>query len=212
MSPEVTAGRAITPLAFPSCQAGGGRRLLVNKEDLRRKLLRERKSLQLHDRRQRDLLILSRLLSLKELEDAGKILLFYPVKGEPDIRPLFDRLLKGKKVLVFPRVSGPELELVSVSDINSLRKGAFGIPEPSSGEVVSPQELELAIVPGVAFDRRGYRLGFGKGYYDRVLRHISAPKVGVAYSFQVVEYIPQDEWDVPVDILITDKEVIRWKR
>ena len=186
--------------------------MLVSKKDLRKKLLRERKSLQPQDRKRRDLIIASRLVSLEEFKKANKVLLYYPVRGEPDIRPLFYRLLDSGKMPILPKVSGPELKLISFTGLSCLRKGAFGIPEPFVGEEFPAEELELVVVPGIAFDRRGFRLGFGKGYYDRLLKVVKAPKVGVAYSFQVVEYIPEDGWDIPVDILITDKEVMRWKR
>jgi len=117
-------------------------------------------------------------------------------------------LSRGSR-LVLPKVAGEELELLYVEDLSSLERGAYGIPEPSGGQKASPEEIEFAAVPGVAFDREGYRLGFGKGYYDRLLKKISAPKVGVAYSFQVIDYVPRDEWDEPVDLIVTEEGIIR---
>lgn len=130
------------------------------------------------------------------------------MKGEPDLTSLFPELIK-RNALILPKVKGEELELYRVKNISCLREGSFGIPEPSEGEKVSPEEVELFVIPGVVFDKEGYRLGFGKGYYDRLLKGVKSPKVGVAYSFQVVDKLPRDPWDVPVDIIITEKNIRR---
>ncbi|NPA40925.1 MAG: 5-formyltetrahydrofolate cyclo-ligase [Aquificae bacterium] len=186
--------------------------MLGTKEELRRELLKKRKSLISDDRTRKDGAILEHLLSLEELRQADKVLLYCAIQGEPDLTPLMETLINSGKKVVLPRVSGKDLELIEVETPSCLVKGSFGIPEPSFGKPVSPEEIDLAVVPGIAFDLRGYRIGFGKGYYDRLLKRVKAPKVGVAYSFQVVECIPADSWDVPIDILITEKEVIRWNR
>lgn len=183
--------------------------MVVEKVDVRKKLLKKRQSLPLEIKTQYDRQIISNLRFLREFRDADRILLYCPIKGEPDLSSLFGKLLDEGKGLVLPRVRGNELELVSVKTHLCLARGAFNIPEPDGGEVLLPGEVGLAVVPGIAFDREGYRIGFGKGYYDRLLEGVSAPKVGVAYSFQVLERVPRDSWDKPVNILVTEKEVIR---
>ncbi len=183
--------------------------MLASKEGLRKELLKAREALDPIERRRCSELIVQNILSLPEFERAEKVLLFYPVRGEPDISPLFEEVLKKGAELFLPRVAGGELEPVRVEDISALRPGKYRIPEPVSGEVVDPEEINFVAVPGVAFDREGYRIGFGKGYYDKLLRKVSAPKVGVAYSFQVLDYVPREEWDEPVDLIATEKEMIR---
>ncbi len=185
--------------------------MVKTKNWLRKEFLAKRQLLQEEEKRERNRRIIDNLLSLEELRGAEKILLYCAFKGEPDLSPLFGILLSQGKKVILPRVRGKELELVSITNGSCFTKGPFGIPEPSEGSTVYPQELELAVVPGIIFDRRGYRVGFGKGYYDRLLSKVYAPKVGVAYSFQVIDNVPAESWDVPVDILITEEEVLRWK-
>ena len=87
--------------------------------------------------------------------------------------------------------------------------GAFNISEPTGGELVDAERIELVIVPAVAYDRRGNRIGRGKGYYDRLLRRTHALKVGVAYQCQICDDFTPDEFDIPVDVVITDQGVIK---
>ena len=183
--------------------------MLTSKEELRRELLKAREDLDPYERDKISREIVQNILSLPEFISAKKILLFYPVKGEPDISPLFEEVLRRGAELFLPRVAGDGLEPVRVKDLSDLRPGRYRIPEPASGEVVDPEDMDFIAVPGVAFDREGYRIGFGKGYYDRLLKRVGAPKIGVAYSFQVLDYIPRNEWDEPVDLVVTEKERIR---
>ncbi len=183
--------------------------MLISKEELRKEILRERKRLDPRTREELSARIVRNILSLPEFNRAERVLLYCPVRGEPDVSPLFEKVLERGSRLILPRVSGEELELVYVEDLSLLSPGSYGIPEPSSGEVADPEDVDFAVVPGLVFDRQGYRIGFGKGYYDRLLKKIRAPKAGVAYSFQVLGRVPKEEWDEPVDLIVTEKGVIR---
>lgn len=183
--------------------------MVAQKEELRKSLLLRRKELSPEVRKRKDKAILNLLSSLPEFRDAKRVLLYCSVKGEPDLSPLMHTLISKGREAVLPKVRGSELELLSVDSPGSLVRGRFNIPEPISGKRVDPSQLDLVIVPGVAFDRRGFRIGFGKGYYDRLLKKVKAPKVGVAYSFQVLNEVPRDTWDEPVDIIVTEKSIIR---
>ncbi len=183
--------------------------MIVTKEELRRKFLRKRIEYDPELRKISDQNIIKNLVSLREFKKARSILLYCSIKGEPDLSPLFDRILTEDKELILPKVEGSNLSLYSVNSVHCLTNGTFNIPEPSDGKKIKPEDLDLAIVPGIIFDRQGYRIGFGKGYYDRLLERVSAPKVGVAYSFQVLDELPRDPWDKPVDIIVTEEEVIR---
>lgn len=180
----------------------------MEKERIRRELLQKRINLSEEERLRLSQKIVENLRSLPEYRQAKKVLLYCPIKGEPDLTPLFEEVISEKE-LILPKVNGEELKLYKVETPSCLSVGAFGILEPTKGKEVSPQELDFVVVPGVAFDLRGYRLGFGKGFYDRLLKKTRATKVGVAYSFQVLERVPNDAWDVPVDIILTEKFIRR---
>ena len=138
--------------------------------------------------------------SLDGWDRAGTVLLYWPLPGEVDPRPLFGT---GIRRVVLPVVAGEDLELREYSP-EHMEVGAFGILEPDCRSVVvSPDEVDFAVVPGVAFDRSGRRLGRGRGFYDRLLPRLSCPKVGVAFPFQMFGTIPVDPWDVPLDAVVT---------
>ncbi len=178
------------------------------KNRVRRELLQKRINLSEEERRKLSQKIVENLRSLPEYQKAKKVLLYCPIKGEPDLTSLFEEVINEKE-LILPKVEGENLKLYKVDNPSCLSPGAFGILEPVEGKEVSPEQLDFIAVPGIAFDLRGYRLGFGKGYYDRFLKRTKATKVGVAYSFQVLERIPHDVWDVPIDIILTEKFVRR---
>ncbi len=135
--------------------------------------------------------------------------LYYPVRNEVDTFPVFDFCQEQGISCLFPRiVSTGEMVFLPVDSREKLVKGSYGIYEPEVGKYqggggVSPDVL---IVPGVAFDSRNYRVGYGKGYYDRYLAlHTPPLSVGYGFAFQVVEKIDAEEWDVKVDLILTEE-------
>jgi 5-formyltetrahydrofolate cyclo-ligase len=147
--------------------------------------------------------------SLPDFKDAKKILFYCPIKNEPDLTSLiWESVSLGKEALL-PKVDGDRLRIYKVEHSNQLKPGFFCILEPEDGTQVEPEEVDLALVPGIVFDTKGYRIGFGKGFYDRLLKRVKGVKVGVAYSFQVLEEIPVDSWDEPVDLLITETYILK---
>ena len=147
---------------------------------------------------------LSALRSIPEFLNARCILTYMPLPGEVDCTPL---LASGRR-FVLPRVVGDDLEL-RLYDPSLLVEGYRGIREPSTdAPLVGAGDIDLAIIPGVAFDRSGMRLGHGCGYYDRLLARLNCPKIGICFSYRLVERIPAEPWDRPVDILITEEETL----
>jgi len=181
----------------------------LEKHTLRRRALERRSALAPEERERLSRLIREKLERLEEYGKAKTVAFFYPVKGEPDLLPLLKKALKEKRVLL-PKVEGEEIKLYRVGRLEELKRGAFGIPEPEGGEEVPPEEVELFLVPGLLFDGEGYRLGFGRGYYDRLLGRSGGLKVGVAYEFQVVDRLPRERWDAPVDLLVTERRIRRF--
>lgn len=146
--------------------------------------------------------IVEKLLAHPQVRDSRTILLYSPLPDEVDISPMFG-VLKGKRVLL-PKVTGDtSMELCLYTGANCLSAGAFGIMEPAGETFSDYQSIDLAIVPGMAFDSKCHRLGRGKGYYDRLLAQLPyIYKIGVCFSFQVVEAIPTDATDIPMNEVV----------
>ncbi len=155
-------------------------------------------------------LIADRLLSLDEYKRAKNVLCYSSFGSEVDTTPLMNAILADGKALFLPRceVKTHTLEAIRVTDLAALKIGAYGIKEPL-GEGIGPNELDLIIVPLVAFDQKKARLGYGGGYYDRFLPKTDAKRVAIAFSHQETDKIPREETDVLMDIIITEKEVIK---
>jgi 5-formyltetrahydrofolate cyclo-ligase len=160
----------------------------------------------------------ARLEQLAEFRSAGSFLLYASMADEVDTAPLIDDLLAAGRPVFLPvcRPDRAEFDAVSIrSRAADLVPGKYGILEPRAGLVPADSgDLEFALVPGLAFDRRGGRLGRGGGYYDRVLARLgdSALRVALALDFQVYPAVPAGEHDQRVDLLVTEREVIRTGR
>lgn len=131
--------------------------------------------------------------------------------GEASTRVILHEAFSAGRDVAVPRIQGSDIRLYRVGSFDHLAPGRFGIDEPL--EVcpeVPPAEVDAFVIPGVAFDRRGHRVGFGKGFYDRLLARAAAgvPVIGLAYGFQVVNHIPDEPHDRTVDILVTPHAVI----
>lgn len=137
---------------------------------------------------------------------AEKILMYHSLPDELDTRRFLSKWKNHKKFFL-PRVNGVNLELLPY-DESRLEIGSFHIEEPQGNDTYPVEEIEVIIVPGVAFDKMGHRLGRGKGFYDRLLQTAKATKIGVGYEFQLVDEIPVEAHDVPMDMVITEETVI----
>ncbi|MCH5213808.1 MAG: 5-formyltetrahydrofolate cyclo-ligase [Muribaculaceae bacterium] len=154
--------------------------------------------------------VFDRLEANAAFQLAEKILLYHSLPDELDTRS-FLRKWKDRKRFFLPRVNGVNLELLPY-DESRLEIGSFHIEEPKGDELHPVEEMELIIVPGVAFDKKGRRLGRGKGFYDRLLADSKATKIGIAYEFQLMDELPSEEHDIPMDFVITESTTIVIKR
>lgn len=140
---------------------------------------------------------------LERLPNARIVAAYMALPGEVDLRELFGRL---DKEWVFPRVRGENLNFYRVKNIDEeMQIGAFGIMEPRDGlEEVAVEEVDVFLCPGLGFDRKGGRLGRGRGFYDRMLKQAKpeAVKIGVCFPFQIVEDVVMEEHDVRMDLVI----------
>lgn len=137
---------------------------------------------------------------------ADKILMYHSLPDELPTRAFLNKW-KTRKHFYLPRVNGVNLEILPY-DESRLELGAFHIEEPTGNDTVDVDEMEMIVVPAVAYDRNGNRLGRGKGFYDRLLQSTKALKVGVGYEFQVVDSIPVESHDVGMDMVISQTTVL----
>jgi len=153
-----------------------------------------------------DYIICAKIMALPEWKKAGTVCLYFSQSHEVDTKPLLAAALTAEKTVVFPRIEKDVLILHRVVSIKDFVRGKYNILEPKkSTPVVSPTVVDLFIVPGVAFDEDGYRIGHGRGYYDRLLAGLAAPKIGLAYACQVIEELPHSSYDVPMTMVVTEK-------
>ena len=152
-----------------------------------------------------------RLFTLPELKSSETVLAFASIRNEVRTRPSMEAAWAIGKRVALPRVVADEIRLYLVDSKTLLVEGAFSVPEPSEeAEQVRPDEVDFALVPALAVDPRGYRIGYGGGYYDRLIPRLErACTCAVAYDFQLVSEVPELPFDVAVDLIVTDKRVIR---
>lgn len=180
------------------------------KEQLREDLRQRRRALPPAERAAKSDAIRERLTELSLLADADTIFLYLAVDNEVDTRPLLDALLETEKRIAVPAVDGDSMIAARLQDTDALERGPFDVPQPwdPAEKEVAPDDIDVSIVPGIAFDDAGNRIGRGEGYYDRFLARTDDTAVGLAYAFQLVERIDTDPWDVPVDRIVTEERVI----
>ena len=182
------------------------------KQGLRKAILARRRSLSVAEASSASRLVQQAFIASGEFVKARVVAIYAPIHNEVDTAEVMHAALASAKVLLLPAVCNDGLELRRISGPEELCKGAFGIPEPAAQcPVHSHGEADLFVIPGIAFDMSGRRIGYGKGYYDRTL-HDQEGKgklVGFCYDFQLLERIAGEPHDVRMDIIITERRVIR---
>jgi 5-formyltetrahydrofolate cyclo-ligase len=185
-------------------------RLKARKRAVRRAAIERRDLLSASGRSAKSERIVDRVLALPEVGAAGTVMTFWSFGSEVQTSVLIERLQDAGKRVVLPRVAEGEIAAVAYAPGDPVAATSFGAMEPVGAELVPAEDVDVVIVPGVAFDRRGGRVGYGGGFYDRLLsRAPSAPAVAVAFAVQVVDEVPQGRSDSRVDVIVTEDEVIR---
>ena len=177
------------------------------KSELRKKLRRIRDDLPLKEECSEK--ITDMLLSSDAFINADTVLLYYSSGSEVSTIRLFEECIKERKTVAFPRCidKNGTMDFFIVKDETDLEKGMYGIVAPKAHcEKLIPDKNALCIVPGISFDKKGYRLGYGKGYYDRYLSRFELISVGLCYDGLLRDELPADIYDKKVDYLITDKK------
>jgi 5-formyltetrahydrofolate cyclo-ligase len=169
-----------------------------------------RRELSAGERRAASEAVVARLRRLPEVHGTRTVLLYAALPEEVDVGGLVAPLRAAGVRTLFPRVRGDDLELVAASDLLTLTLGYRGIQEPV-GPAIDPAVVDAAIIPGVAFDLRGTRLGHGVGHYDRLLPTFPdrCVRIGVCFSCQLVPQVPREDHDEPVDLVVTERATHR---
>ena len=147
---------------------------------------------------------LFRLFTATEAYKTAKTLYGYmSYNQEVRTRPILEQALRDGKRVAIPKCYGAEMRFIWMDDLNQTNKSSCGIPEPVSDGPVADDETALVLMPGVAFDREGHRIGYGRGYYDKFLTaEPEHPTVALCYDFQLLEQLETEEFDIPVDLVL----------
>ncbi len=187
---------------------------MQDKSAIRKELLSRRDQIPPEVRKIKNRMIQERLLSLNEFKAAKTVFFFASFRTEVDTAELIKASLADGKRVVLPKVDKDKQELLlyEIQDFSDLTPGYMRIPEPLSQEKqMSINDMDIVIIPGAGFDASGNRIGYGGGYYDRLLsglpKHI--PVIAPAFEEQIMDSIPSEPHDIKVDMIVTDRQLIR---
>ena len=183
----------------------------MNKAQLRKSFVTKRLSLDQTEILKKSQKISKLVLELPQVKNARKLAIYLPVKNEVETQRIIDELITNGNRVYLPKYFSPwkKYDFVKFSGWTNLEKGPFGILQPKSVEVASSLQIDVAIIPGIAFDKNGVRLGYGKGVFDQLLSGLPAFKIGLAYDFQIAKKLPGEKHDLRMDIIVTEKGVTR---
>lgn len=178
---------------------------LKDSKPLIRKAVKERVAAMSETDKQTEADVLfSYLENLEQVRNSKKILLYHPMTDEIDVMKAVRKWAETKEIYL-PAIEGDDIVIRQYKSEQDLKIGKYGILEPVGAVLDNPEEINLVIVPGRAFDIRGYRLGRGKGYYDRLLPKMRAIKIGVCFDCQYIFRVPAEEHDIPMDYVVCRK-------
>lgn len=178
----------------------------MNKDEIRRRVRARKAMLTDAERLAAAQRVFDRVRAHAAYLMAHRVLLYNSLPDELSTHLFFESDHRDK-TFYLPRVNGIDLEILPY-DRSRLHLGAFRIEEPDGDDTVDISDIDLIIVPGVAYDRHGNRVGRGKGYYDRLLSRSRATTIGICYDFQLVDDLDPDPHDIPVDFVIADGKAI----
>lgn len=186
----------------------------LEKKELRKRILTMRDSLTKDEWAKKSKAIFEHFFTLREISTAQNIFIFINFRSEVDTKPIIEHLLEmGKNVIVpYTDIPNKRLQLFYLNDFKELIEGSYGIlePNPSTAKEAKLKDVDLVVVPGSAFDTKGGRMGYGGGFYDRLLPYIKSgvKTVAIAFELQIVEQVPMGYYDRRVDIIVTEERII----
>ena len=184
----------------------------MDKNLIRQTVLLQRRALSPLEKSQAESVMLESLLNWEVFKNAGVIHIFISKPDEPDTRPIIEHCWDSGKKIAVPVVLPDTFDLFhsEIKSFDDLASGMYGTQEPSPERrlKINPEIFDLVIVPGVAFDRQGGRLGHGKGYYDRFLELTRAFRLALAFDCQLLETVPTELHDVPMNAILSESGIV----
>lgn len=179
----------------------------MTKDDIRSEMKAKRRALSLSEQLEMSNCITNNFLSLDCYKKSSVVMVYMSAFKEPSTAAIIDSLKRDNKKIIVP-ISNMENFTITPSYLSeNLVSGAYSIAEPQKCIPADINDIDLALIPGIAFDAKGARIGFGKGYYDRFLSEFKGLKIGLCYNFQVFSDIPVSEHDIKMDMIITEKRI-----
>lgn len=179
------------------------------KSELRKAVIARRASISPKTRNERCKRILENIISLDEVSKGNVFFVYISKDTEVDTRILVQMLFDSGKTVAAPFCDSETMSFRIISSFDNLEKGCFGVFEPTDDcASIAPREKDVCLVPALAYNERGHRIGYGKGYYDRFLSKYKCIKIGLCYEENIIDFV-QDEHDVPVDIIVTEAKAPR---
>ena len=177
----------------------------MDKRTLRREIGDKKRSMTEAQIQNRSHILAEKLFSTEQYKQAESLYAYLSINQEVRTAPIIERAWADGKRVAVPKIRGEEMLFIWIDSFDALVEGRYGIPEPASDGPVAGDETALMLMPGLAFDQTGRRIGYGGGFYDRYLaRHPKHPTIALCYDFQLRERLEADAHDVPVDLVITD--------
>lgn len=185
----------------------------MTKDEIRKQIRKKREVLTNFEVKNRSEKIIKMFFNTEYYKNAKVIMSYMPIRNEVDVLILNTKILQDGKELLLPAIDSENKVIpCKVNSISELRKkGKYSIMEPDLSNKYC-DEIDLIIVPGIAFDKWGNRIGFGKGYYDRFLNNKKAKKLALIYDFQLINNFKTDNYDEKIDIIITEGDIFYAKR
>lgn len=185
-------------------------KVTASKESLRKSILSKRRNIE--NKGEKDELIRENLICNDLYLNAKQVLFYAPLNDEINIDDCINDALMLKKRVALPTCTdnNGNMKFYNISSLDDLKLGHFGVREPDTDkcEEVTDFNNSICVVPALAFSKKGFRLGYGKGYYDRFLKNYISISIGLCYNELVLNELPTDEFDIPVNYVITENSII----
>ena len=175
----------------------------MDKKELRRFIRQKKKAMTIEEIENRSQKLGELFRASKAYREADSIYFYLPYNQEVRTVPMILAALKDGKKVAVPKVYGDEMQFISIRNLDGIAEGYMGIPEPVADGPAAHDEKALILMPGLAFDKEGHRIGYGGGFYDKFLaREPQHPTVALCYEFQMLPHVETQEFDIPVDLVL----------